>query len=46
MMNKNKLSAWTGPLFGALLFSLAIWVLHKELATYRLQDIVDRKSVV
>ena len=39
---KNKPNAWIGPLFGALLFFLAIWVLHHELAAHRLKDIVHQ----
>ena len=37
-----KPPAWLGPLFGVLLFSLAVWVLHHELAVYHLKDIVHQ----
>jgi len=38
-MTKPKLTAWIGPLAGTVLFSVAIWVLHRELAVHHLRDI-------
>jgi len=37
---KTKLSAWMGPILGVALFSLAIWVLHRELSTYHFKYIL------
>ena len=37
---KTKLWTWAGPILGAALFSLAIWVLHRELSAYHFKDIV------
>ncbi|WP_319524491.1 YbhN family protein [uncultured Desulfosarcina sp.] len=39
---KAKLSPWLGPILGAILFSLAVWVLHHELAAYHFKDIVHQ----
>ena len=39
---KIKPATWIGPLLGLLLFSLAIWELHHELAAYRFNDIIDQ----
>ena len=40
-MVKTKLLHSVGSLFGTLLFVLALWVLHTELKTYHLHDIVQ-----
>ena len=37
---KAKMRAWAGPILGVFLFSLAIWVLHRELSAYHLKDIL------
>ena len=37
---KTKPAAWIGPILGVALFSLAIWVLHRELAIYHFKDIL------
>jgi phosphatidylglycerol lysyltransferase len=37
---KGKLWTWAGPILGVILFSLAIWVLHRELSAYHLKDIL------
>jgi phosphatidylglycerol lysyltransferase len=36
---KMKPLAWIGPILAVLLFSAAIWVLHRELSTYHLKNI-------
>jgi len=41
-MTKKKFLHGLGPLVGALLFTLALWVLHNELKTYHLHDILQR----
>ncbi len=41
-MVKTKLLHSVGSVFGTLLFVLALWVLHTELKTYHLHDIVNR----
>ena len=38
---KEKLFHRLGPLIGLILFSVALWVLHQELKTYRFHDIVQ-----
>lgn len=40
MKRENILHSF-GPLFGFALLSLALWVLHHELETYHLQDIIQ-----
>lgn len=37
---KTKPAAWVGPILGVILFCLAIWVLHHELSTYHVKDIL------
>jgi phosphatidylglycerol lysyltransferase len=37
---KKKLLHSLPPLFGLLLFAVALWVLHRELKVYHLQDII------
>ena len=37
---KSRLYSILGMLFGVALFSLALWVLHRELQTYHLSDIM------
>jgi hypothetical protein len=39
-MVKTKLLHSVGPLLGTLIFVLALWVLHTQLKTYHLHDIV------
>ena len=39
-MMKSKIVGRFGPFFGMLLFALALWVLHYELRTYHVHDIV------
>jgi len=41
-MVKTKLLHSVGSVLGTLLFVLALWVLHTELKTYHLHDIVNR----
>jgi phosphatidylglycerol lysyltransferase len=43
---KTKPAAWGGPILGLLIFSLAIWVLHRELAAYRFQDIIQQVHAI
>jgi hypothetical protein len=43
---KTKPAAWVGPILGLLIFSLAIWVLHRELAAYRFQDIIQQVHAI
>ncbi len=43
---KTKLTAWMGPFLGAVLFSVAVWVLHRELAAYHFKDIVHQISLI
>ena len=38
---KTKLLHRLGPFMGLILFSVALWVLHQELKTYRFHDIVQ-----
>lgn len=38
---KTKPMTWIGPVLGVALFSIAIWVLHRELATYHFKDILQ-----
>jgi phosphatidylglycerol lysyltransferase len=42
MMVKSKYLQSYGPVLGLVLFSLALWVLHNELKTYHLQDILQQ----
>ncbi len=42
MIKKATLKAWIGPLVGAILFSAAIWILHRELAVHHLKDIIPQ----
>ncbi len=39
---KTKTWAWVGPILGVALFSLAVWVLHRELSAYHFKDILHR----
>ena len=41
-MLKTKFLHSIGPLVGVLLFTVALWVLHSELKTYHLHDILQR----
>ena len=41
MMVKSRYIQSYGPVLGLVLFSLALWVLHTELKTYHLQDIIQ-----
>ncbi len=40
-MKKAALKTWIGPLAGAILFSTAIWILHRELSAHHLTDILQ-----
>jgi phosphatidylglycerol lysyltransferase len=40
-MTREKFLHSFGPVFGLVLFSLALWFLHSELKTYHLQDIIQ-----
>ena len=39
---KTKTWAWVGPILGLSLFSLAVWVLYRELSAYHVKDILHR----
>ena len=41
MMMKSKYLQSYGPVLGLVLFCLALWVLHNELKSYHLQDIIQ-----
>jgi phosphatidylglycerol lysyltransferase len=41
MMTHPKLKTWVGPVAGVVLFSAAIWILHRELSVHHLKDILQ-----
>ena len=45
-MVKSKFLQYLSPLLGLILFSLALWVLHGELANYPLQDILQHAGTL
>ena len=43
---KPKPLAWIGPVVGIVLFSVAIWILHRELAAHHFRDIVHQIGAI